>query len=152
RDFRDAKVMARALRDALKVKAVDVGHSESLELIAKAFDCENWNVLAAKIEAARPQEASAPGTKTLHCSFCGRSQHSVLKLIAGPSSFICDACVGLCDDIIESETVLDLFAGRQKGSADYADNLAANIERARKHADHWRSTLEQIRQALSARE
>jgi hypothetical protein len=37
---------------------------------------------------------------TLHCSFCGKSQHNVAKLIAGPSVFICDECVGLCNKII----------------------------------------------------
>lgn len=52
RDFRAAKVMARSLRDALKGKAVETTHSESLELIAKAFGYENWNILSAKIEAA----------------------------------------------------------------------------------------------------
>jgi S-adenosylmethionine synthetase len=54
RDFRDAKVMARALRDALKAKAIETTHSEALELIAKAFGYENWNILSAKIEAAGP--------------------------------------------------------------------------------------------------
>jgi Glyoxalase superfamily protein/Clp amino terminal domain, pathogenicity island component len=54
RDFRDAKVMARALRDALKAKAVETTHAEALELIAKAFGYDNWNILSAKIEAAEP--------------------------------------------------------------------------------------------------
>jgi transcription antitermination factor NusG len=54
RDFRDAKAMARALRDALKAKAIETTHSEALELIAKAFGYENWNILSAKIEAAEP--------------------------------------------------------------------------------------------------
>ena len=40
----------------------------------------------------------------LHCSFCGKSQHQVKKLIAGPSVFVCDECVELCNDIIRSET------------------------------------------------
>ena len=40
----------------------------------------------------------------LHCSFCGKSQHEVKKLIAGPSVFVCDECVELCNDIIRSET------------------------------------------------
>lgn len=35
-----------------------------------------------------------------HCSFCGKSQHKVQKLIAGPSTFICNECVGICDIII----------------------------------------------------
>jgi len=45
----------------------------------------------------------ADGNKVLYCSFCGKSQHEVRKLIAGPSVFICDECVGLCNDIIREE-------------------------------------------------
>ncbi|NQV95538.1 MAG: ATP-dependent Clp protease ATP-binding subunit ClpX [Sphingomonadales bacterium] len=41
---------------------------------------------------------------TLYCSFCGKSQHEVRKLIAGPTVFICDECVELCNDIIREET------------------------------------------------
>lgn len=40
---------------------------------------------------------------TLYCSFCGKSQHEVKKLIAGPNVFICDECIGLCTDIITEE-------------------------------------------------
>ncbi|HQW39095.1 MAG TPA: ClpX C4-type zinc finger protein, partial [Usitatibacteraceae bacterium] len=40
------------------------------------------------------------GEKLLYCSFCGKSQHEVRKLIAGPSVFICDECIDLCNDII----------------------------------------------------
>ena len=40
--------------------------------------------------------------KMLYCSFCGKSQHEVRKLIAGPTVFICDECVELCMDIILS--------------------------------------------------
>lgn len=43
------------------------------------------------------------GNKLLYCSFCGKSQHEVRKLIAGPSVFICDECVELCNDIIREE-------------------------------------------------
>ena len=43
------------------------------------------------------------GEKLLYCSFCGKSQHEVRKLIAGPSVFICDECVELCNDIIREE-------------------------------------------------
>jgi len=46
------------------------------------------------------QDASG---KVLYCSFCGKSQHEVRKLIAGPSVFICDECVDLCNDIIREE-------------------------------------------------
>jgi len=41
--------------------------------------------------------------RLLYCSFCGKSQHEVRKLIAGPNVFICDECVGLCNDIIREE-------------------------------------------------
>ncbi len=43
------------------------------------------------------------GSKLLYCSFCGKSQHEVRKLIAGPSVYICDECVDLCNDIIREE-------------------------------------------------
>ena len=41
--------------------------------------------------------------QTLYCSFCGKSQHEVKKLIAGPSVFVCNECVELCNDIISEE-------------------------------------------------
>ena len=47
---------------------------------------------------------SGDGKNTLYCSFCGKSQHEVRKLIAGPTVFICDECVELCMDIIREET------------------------------------------------
>ncbi|MFZ2124528.1 MAG: ATP-dependent Clp protease ATP-binding subunit ClpX [Rhodoferax sp.] len=43
------------------------------------------------------------GEKTLYCSFCGKSQHEVKKLIAGPSVFVCDECIELCNEIIRDE-------------------------------------------------
>ena len=55
----------------------------------------------------------ASGEKLLYCSFCGKSQHEVRKLIAGPSVFICDECVELCNDIIREEIQQ---AQSQKGS------------------------------------
>ncbi len=48
--------------------------------------------------------SSGEGKNTLYCSFCGKSQHEVRKLIAGPTVFICDECVELCMDIIREET------------------------------------------------
>ena len=45
--------------------------------------------------------------KVLYCSFCGKSQHEVKKLIAGPSVFICDECIELCNDIIRDEVPVD---------------------------------------------
>ncbi len=49
------------------------------------------------------KDKSSDGGKILYCSFCGKSQHEVRKLIAGPSVFICDECVELCNDIIREE-------------------------------------------------
>ncbi len=51
----------------------------------------------------RPGRSTGDSTKILYCSFCGKSQHEVRKLIAGPSVFICDECVELCNDIIREE-------------------------------------------------
>ena len=48
-------------------------------------------------------EKAVTGEKLLYCSFCGKSQHEVRKLIAGPSVFVCDECVELCNDIIREE-------------------------------------------------
>ena len=49
------------------------------------------------------KKGSSSSEKTLYCSFCGKSQHEVKKLIAGPSVFICDECIDLCNEIIEEE-------------------------------------------------
>ena len=52
--------------------------------------------------------------KLLYCSFCGKSQHEVRKLIAGPSVFICDECVELCNDIIREEMQEKTSTGNSK--------------------------------------
>ena len=49
------------------------------------------------------QKNESKNKTTLYCSFCGKSQHEVKKLIAGPTVFICDECVELCMDIIKEE-------------------------------------------------
>ncbi len=106
RDYLDAKAMALTLRDGLKTKSINITHSTALELTAKALGFRDWHVLAAKIEADRPAalrtdpQPAARNPSILYCSFCGKSQHEVSKLIAGPNVFICDECVGLCDDIV----------------------------------------------------
>src|SRR5262249_8116197 len=140
RDFRDARTMAHALRHALKDRDVETTHSESLELIAKAFGYDNWNILAAKIEAAAPRAAAAlpaagaadtPPPKTLFCSFCGKSQHDVKKLIAGPGVYICDECVGLCTEIVDGEeplwNVFELLIKAEKGDTNAHQAALAHI-------------------------
>lgn len=52
--------------------------------------------------------------KLLYCSFCGKSQHEVRKLIAGPAVFVCDECVELCNDIIREELQDNVAAGSDK--------------------------------------
>ncbi len=54
------------------------------------------------------------GEKLLYCSFCGKSQHEVRKLIAGPSVFVCDECVELCNDIIREEVQEEKSAASSK--------------------------------------
>ena len=58
------------------------------------------------------QGRTGDSTKILYCSFCGKSQHEVRKLIAGPSVFICDECVELCNDIIREELEEKAHAAR----------------------------------------
>ncbi|MEE9444904.1 MAG: ATP-dependent protease ATP-binding subunit ClpX [Cocleimonas sp.] len=53
--------------------------------------------------ASKDKNSGKGDGKLLYCSFCGKSQHEVRKLIAGPSVFICDECVDLCNDIITEE-------------------------------------------------
>jgi ATP-dependent Clp protease ATP-binding subunit ClpX len=55
---------------------------------------------------------SSDSKNTLYCSFCGKSQHEVRKLIAGPTVFICDECVELCMDIIREENTSSLVKSR----------------------------------------
>lgn len=58
-------------------------------------------------------KSATPDSKsTLYCSFCGKSQHEVRKLIAGPTVFICDECVELCMDIIREESKTTLVKSR----------------------------------------
>jgi len=56
--------------------------------------------------------SSGDSKNTLYCSFCGKSQHEVRKLIAGPTVFICDECVELCMDIIGEENKSSLVKSR----------------------------------------
>ena len=59
------------------------------------------------------KSSSGDSKNTLYCSFCGKSQHEVRKLIAGPTVFICDECVELCMDIIREENKSSLVKSRE---------------------------------------
>lgn len=52
-----------------------------------------------------------PGGDLLACTFCGRSQSEVRKLVAGPSAFICDSCIGLAEDVVNSGSAADTPLG-----------------------------------------
>jgi ATP-dependent Clp protease ATP-binding subunit ClpX len=58
------------------------------------------------------KSSSTEAKNTLYCSFCGKSQHEVRKLIAGPTVFICDECVELCMDIIREENKVSLVKSK----------------------------------------
>ena len=59
------------------------------------------------------KSSTGDSKNTLYCSFCGKSQHEVRKLIAGPTVFICDECVELCMDIIREENKTNLVKSRE---------------------------------------
>jgi hypothetical protein len=174
RDFRDAKAMAHSLREALQAKSVQTTHGECLELIAKAFGYDNWNILAAKIEAVRepaPQasahaSSAAPDQvmqKTLCCSFCGKTQHDVRALIAGPAVFVCDECVGACNDVLADREVWELLkADEESGRGDYpeafdwvraktAEEVAAFVERSKGGVERQRLALRDVQRVLALR-
>jgi ATP-dependent Clp protease ATP-binding subunit ClpX len=64
-------------------------------------------------ETEMTKAASGDSKNTLYCSFCGKSQHEVRKLIAGPTVFICDECVELCMDIIREENKNQLVKSKE---------------------------------------
>jgi hypothetical protein len=158
RDFRDAKAMAHSLRDALKARAMEITHSESLELIAKTFGYENWNILSAKIDVAQPRSGETVGHRgptppaVLYCSFCGKTQHEVKALVAGPHVFICDECIDLCSDIID-EQLLRLIEGDEASArAMSTERLSHYVEHARKGEQRNRLVLQRIERMLALRQ
>lgn len=66
--------------------------------------------------------------KTLYCSFCGKSQHEVKKLIAGPSVFICDECIDLCNDIIREEVPAESTLGNAKTDLPTPADIKTNLD------------------------
>jgi ATP-dependent Clp protease ATP-binding subunit ClpX len=66
--------------------------------------------------------------KTLYCSFCGKSQHEVKKLIAGPSVFICDECIDLCNEIIRDELPAEEDKGATRTDLPTPAEIKANLD------------------------
>ncbi len=73
-------------------------------------------------------EKKGSSEKLLYCSFCGKSQHEVRKLIAGPSVFICDECIELCNDIIRDETQAEAEAGSAKAGLPTPAEICAILD------------------------
>src|SRR6202158_4580911 len=73
-------------------------------------------------------EKTSSGEKLLYCSFCAKTQHGVAKLIAGPSVFICDECIELCNDIIRSETASDKAGKGQKSDLPAPHEIRAILD------------------------
>ncbi|QTD44245.1 ATP-dependent Clp protease ATP-binding subunit ClpX [Ottowia testudinis] len=74
------------------------------------------------------KKGASSSEKTLYCSFCGKSQHEVKKLIAGPSVFICDECIDLCNDIIREEVPADGAAAENRDDLPTPADIKANLD------------------------
>ena len=118
RTYKDAKAMAKALRETMAAKNVALSHSECLEIIARQFGFKDWNTLAAKIgvqpDYCAIRQAPAEPTPAMEhahvsCSFCSKSGDEVRRLFEGGCSrpprahqncvFICNECVELCAEV-----------------------------------------------------
>ncbi len=73
-------------------------------------------------------EKKGSSEKLLYCSFCGKSQHEVKKLIAGPSVFICDECIDLCNDIIRDEQAQDPTTEGDRDSLPTPQEILARLD------------------------
>ncbi len=74
------------------------------------------------------EKKGSSSEKTLYCSFCGKSQHEVKKLIAGPSVFICDECIDLCNEIIRDELPVADGTREARGDLPTPTEIKANLD------------------------
>ncbi len=74
------------------------------------------------------EKKGSSSEKTLYCSFCGKSQHEVKKLIAGPSVFICDECIDLCNEIIRDELPTGDDTREARGDLPTPSEIKANLD------------------------
>ena len=74
------------------------------------------------------EKKGASSEKNLYCSFCGKSQHEVKKLIAGPSVFVCDECIDLCNEIIRDEVPSITGDGEARSDLPTPSEIKANLD------------------------
>ena len=74
------------------------------------------------------EKKGSSSEKTLYCSFCGKSQHEVKKLIAGPSVFVCDECIELCNEIIRDELPATTEGKDTKSELPTPSEIKANLD------------------------
>jgi ATP-dependent Clp protease ATP-binding subunit ClpX len=74
------------------------------------------------------EKKGSSSEKTLYCSFCGKSQHEVKKLIAGPSVFVCDECIELCNEIIRDELPASTDLKDERGELPTPSEIKANLD------------------------
>ena len=74
------------------------------------------------------EKKGASSEKNLYCSFCGKSQHEVKKLIAGPSVFVCDECIDLCNEIIRDEVPSITGDSEGRGDLPTPSEIKANLD------------------------
>jgi hypothetical protein len=99
-----------------------------------------------KLERATGQKLP----KALHCSFCGKSQTEVAKLIAGPFVFICDECVEMCNDVVAGRPIPD--KGYTKPLGRPTEQLLSLMGSVNYAADASRDFLQQVVDTLRSRE
>lgn len=118
KSLNEVKARAGKLREVLSDMGHQLKHSDTLEVISKVVGYTDWNTYSAELakeqqadEDKKNKETTTPpdplkmpeDNKLLYCSFCGRSQHEVVKLIAGPNAFICNICTDICIGIVLEE-------------------------------------------------
>jgi len=131
----EAAPSPRLLAKMARNLALDLKSAWKLAQLEAPLPVPSWisrsaNLLAKELEQLPPaEESSAPSNRrrdTLCCSFCGKSEHEVLKLVAGPSVYICDECVNLIQDINIAERHGE---GRLQKFAQTARSLALEVKR-----------------------
>jgi|HubBroStandDraft_2_1064218.scaffolds.fasta_scaffold864665_1 Glyoxalase superfamily protein/ClpX C4-type zinc finger len=143
RTYKDAKAMAKSLRDSLAARSVLLSHSECLEIVAKQSGFADWNTLSAKLDDVKSRAVSRPedhksalqpaildgtcrvpqtaGPEQLSCSFCKKSQHEVRSLIEGGCSrdriWAHRNCLFICDECVAfcAQVNADLIGGATTG-------------------------------------